>query len=93
MVSYGFSEESLTSSGHTIQDDSLGGFDSDFLIKLGVGEWQLNSLLDLPDLGLEATNICIRLKRCLVYLHHTNHGVHFILQNTNNSVRAVVQQH
>mmetsp|Transcript_385 Transcript_385/g.996 ORF Transcript_385/g.996 Transcript_385/m.996 type:complete len:285 (-) Transcript_385:792-1646(-) len=58
-VGHRLGQESLPRARLAVEDHALGGLDADVLIQLGMGEGQLHSLLNLLDLALEPTHICI----------------------------------
>ena len=86
------SEESLSGAGLSIQDHALGRPDADVLVQLRVGEGQLDRLLDLLDLRLQAPDVRVRLEGRLVDLHDRDHGVRVVLEYANDAHRLVVQE-
>lgn len=56
-------------------------------------ERKLHRLFDLLNLTLQATNISIGVRRCLVHFHHTNVRINVILEHANNAVLTIMQKY
>ena len=92
MVCDSLGQKSLTGSWLTVEDDSLWWFDTDVLIKLWMSKWQLNCFLDLSDLGLKTTDISIRLEWSFIDFHDTDHGINFIIHESDNCMTSMIEQ-
>ena len=78
LIGHSFGKQCFTSSGRTIQDDTLGRLDTHLLVVLRVGQGQLNTLLDLLDLSVQTSDVSITLCRSLLQLHDSNHWISVI---------------
>ena len=75
----------LTRSGRSEEDDSLRRLDPNILVQLGVRHGQLDGLLHLLDLLLQAADVRVRLRRRLVHFHHVHHRVNVVAEKANHA--------
>ena len=92
LVGDGLGEEGLAGAGLAVQDDSLGGFDANVLVQLGVGQGQLDGLLDLLDLVLQPADVGVGFQRRLLDLHDGDHGVGVVGEYADDGHGLVVKE-
>mmetsp|Transcript_92954 Transcript_92954/g.259771 ORF Transcript_92954/g.259771 Transcript_92954/m.259771 type:complete len:270 (-) Transcript_92954:430-1239(-) len=85
-------QQGLACTWFSVQNDSFRRFDSDIFVEFGVSQREFHCLLDLLDLFLQATNVCVGFERCLLDLHDTDHGIRVVCQNPHHTHGLVVQQ-
>mmetsp|Transcript_22528 Transcript_22528/g.72949 ORF Transcript_22528/g.72949 Transcript_22528/m.72949 type:complete len:408 (-) Transcript_22528:387-1610(-) len=93
LVGHGLGQERLAGARHAVEDHALRRLDAHVLVKFGVRQRKLDGLLDFLNLVLEATDVGIRLQRCLVHLHDADQGVDLVGQDADHAEALVVQQH
>merc|ERR1719402_1060694 len=92
LVGNGLRRQGLASARGAVQDHPLGRLNPHLLVVLGVGEGQFHRFLDLLDLRVKTSNICITLSRGFLKLHDGDHWIGVIREHSNHSVHLVIEQ-
>lgn len=70
MVRHSLRHHCFACARRPIEEDSSGRVDADLLVELGVGEWQLDGLLDLLLLLVEPSYVGVADIGFFSYMHH-----------------------
>ena len=89
-VGHGLGQQRLARAGLAVEDHALGRLDANVLVELRVRERQLDRLLDLRDLLVEAADVRVALGGRLLHLHDLHERVRLVAEHADDVVVAVV---